>query len=61
MSCLNKMVILATGGTSSFSKKFVTTSLRDLQPEKIVCNRFKQYEMRQTVVVLGNERLVANT
>jgi FlaA1/EpsC-like NDP-sugar epimerase len=61
MSHLDKRIILVTGGTGSFGRKFVTTVPRKSQPEKIVCNRFKQHEMRQTVVLLGNGRLRANT
>jgi FlaA1/EpsC-like NDP-sugar epimerase len=61
MSCLDKRIILVTGRTGSFGRKFVTTVPRKPQLEKIVCNRFKQHEMCQTVVVLGNGRLMANT
>lgn len=45
---LNNKVILITGGTGSFGKKFTETILRDYHPEKLIIfsrDEFKQYEM----------------
>src|SRR5512143_1483377 len=42
-------VILITGGTGSFGKKFVEIALRDLEPRKIIVfsrDELKQHEMR---------------
>ncbi len=42
-------VILVTGGTGSFGKKFVETALRDLNPRKIIIfsrDELKQHQMR---------------
>ena len=61
MSCLDKRIILVTGGTYLFSKKFVATILREPQLENIMCNKFKQHEMRRTLAVLGNGTLIVNT
>ncbi|MEI7732395.1 MAG: UDP-N-acetylglucosamine 4,6-dehydratase (inverting) [Verrucomicrobiota bacterium] len=43
-------VILITGGTGSFGKKFTETVLRDLQPKKLIVfsrDELKQHEMQQ--------------
>ncbi len=45
---LNKKVILVTGGTGSFGKKFTETVLRRYKPEKLIIfsrDEFKQSEM----------------
>jgi UDP-N-acetylglucosamine 4,6-dehydratase/5-epimerase len=44
-----EQVILVTGGTGSFGKKFVETMLRDYQPKKLIIfsrDELKQHEMR---------------
>lgn len=44
-----KQVILVTGGTGSFGKKFIEAMLRDYQPQKIIVysrDELKQHEMR---------------
>jgi len=46
----NNKVILVTGGTGSFGKKFIEVVLRDYSPSKIIVfsrDELKQYEMRQ--------------
>ena len=46
---LNGKVILVTGGTGSFGKKFVGTLLRDYHPQKVIVfsrDELKQHEMR---------------
>jgi len=53
---MNKMnwknqVVLVTGGTGSFGKKFVEIMLRDFQPKKIIIysrDELKQYEMQSS-------------
>jgi len=43
-------VVLITGGTGSFGKKFVETMLKDIHPAKLIIysrDEQKQYEMRQ--------------
>ncbi len=45
----NNQVVLVTGGTGSFGKKFVETMLRDYHPRKIIVfsrDELKQHEMR---------------
>jgi UDP-N-acetylglucosamine 4,6-dehydratase len=45
----NDKVILVTGGTGSFGKKFIDVMLRDYHPEKIIVysrDELKQHEMR---------------
>ena len=45
----NKQVILVTGGTGSFGKKFVETMLKEYHPAKIIIfsrDELKQHEMR---------------
>ncbi len=47
---LNDKVILVTGGTGSFGKKFVEVVLRDYRPKKLIVfsrDELKQHEMRQ--------------
>jgi UDP-N-acetylglucosamine 4,6-dehydratase len=44
-------VVLVTGGTGSFGKKFIEIMLRDYQPKKIIIfsrDELKQYEMQAT-------------
>src|SRR5438132_12745979 len=44
-----EQVVLVTGGTGSFGKKFVETMLRDYQPKKLIIfsrDELKQHEMR---------------
>jgi len=48
---LNDKVILVTGGTGSFGKKFITTVLSRYNPAKIIVysrDELKQYEMQQS-------------
>jgi UDP-N-acetylglucosamine 4,6-dehydratase len=48
---LDDKVILVTGGTGSFGKKFTEIVFRDYQPKKIVIlsrDEYKQYEMAKT-------------
>lgn len=48
---LDNKVILITGGTGSFGKKFVKTILERYQPKKVIIysrDELKQYEMQQT-------------
>ncbi len=48
---LNGKVILVTGGTGSFGKKFTQTVLERYKPEKLIIfsrDEFKQYEMSKT-------------
>ena len=48
-------VVLVTGGTGSFGRKFVEIMLRDFQPKKLIVfsrDELKQHEMR----VLGSDR-----
>jgi UDP-N-acetylglucosamine 4,6-dehydratase len=45
----NDQVILVTGGTGSFGRKFVEIMLRDFQPKKVIVfsrDELKQHEMR---------------
>ncbi|HER26152.1 MAG TPA: UDP-N-acetylglucosamine 4,6-dehydratase (inverting) [Rhodospirillales bacterium] len=47
---LDNQVILVTGGTGSFGKKFVEVVLRDHKPDKIIIfsrDELKQFEMQQ--------------
>ena len=45
---LNGKVVLITGGTGSFGKKFVETILRDYpQVKKIIIYELKQFELKQ--------------
>jgi UDP-N-acetylglucosamine 4,6-dehydratase/5-epimerase len=47
---LNDKVILITGGTGSFGKKFTERVLRDFNPRKVIIfsrDEFKQFEMAQ--------------
>ena len=42
-------VVLVTGGTGSFGKKFVEIMLKDFKPKKIIIysrDELKQYEMQ---------------
>ena len=46
----NEKIILVTGGTGSFGKKFTEIMLRDFQPKKLIIfsrDELKQHEMRQ--------------
>ena len=47
---LNKKKILITGGTGSFGKKFISTTIKNYSPEKIIVysrDELKQFEMQQ--------------
>ncbi len=47
---LNDKVVLITGGTGSFGKKFTETVLREFSPKKLIVfsrDELKQYEMNQ--------------
>lgn len=49
MSYLDNKVVLVTGGTGSFGKKFVATILKEYKPEKVIVysrDELKQHEMR---------------
>jgi UDP-N-acetylglucosamine 4,6-dehydratase len=49
MSYLNDKVVLVTGGTGSFGKKFVSTVLKEHKPAKVIVysrDELKQHEMR---------------
>ena len=48
--CLDEKVILITGGTGSFGKRFTEILLRDYNPRKVIIfsrDEFKQFEMAQ--------------
>jgi len=50
MSFFDEKIILITGGTGSFGKKFVSTLLEDHKPAKVIVysrDELKQYEMRE--------------
>ena len=47
---LNNKVVLITGGTGSFGKRFLDTALRRFKPKKLIIfsrDELKQYEMQQ--------------
>ena len=47
---LNNKTILITGGTGSFGKKFIETTLDRYQPKKLIVysrDELKQFEMQQ--------------
>ncbi len=49
---LNDKVILITGGTGSFGKKFISTLLERYTPKKVIIysrDELKQYEMQQNI------------
>ena len=51
MSFFDDKVILITGGTGSFGKKFIQTLLKEHKPAKVIIysrDELKQHEMRQT-------------
>ncbi len=51
MSFFDNKVILVTGGTGSFGKKFIHTLLTEQQPAKVIIysrDELKQHEMRQS-------------
>jgi UDP-N-acetylglucosamine 4,6-dehydratase len=46
----NNQVVLITGGTGSFGKKFVEIMLKDFNPRKVIIfsrDELKQHEMRE--------------
>ena len=48
---LNNKIILVTGGTGSFGKKFIKTVLERYEPKKIIVysrDELKQFEMQQS-------------
>ena len=50
MSFFDDQVILITGGTGSFGKKFIQALLKEHKPAKVIIysrNELKQHEMRQ--------------
>ncbi len=50
MSILRNKVILVTGGTGSFGKKFVEIAFKEHKPQKIIIysrDEYKQYEMQK--------------
>ncbi len=47
----NEKVVLVTGGTGSFGKKFIEVMLREYQPAKLIIfsrDELKQHEMRMS-------------
>ena len=57
---LDKKVILITGGTGSFGKKFVEIVSREYRPSKLIVfsrDELKQHEMRQQFSDCGNSPL----
>jgi UDP-N-acetylglucosamine 4,6-dehydratase/5-epimerase len=51
MDMLKGKVILVTGGTGSFGKKFIERILKDAEPKKVIIysrDEYKQYLMQQT-------------
>jgi len=53
MSCLNDKVVLVTGGTGSFGRRFTTFVLEHCRPRKLIVfsrDELKQYEMQQQFV-----------
>ena len=54
---LNDKVLLITGGTGSFGKKFVDIVIREYQPKKLIVfsrDELKQHEMRQIFPDVGD-------
>ena len=52
---MNNATILVTGGTGSFGKRFVSTTLENYNPKKIIIfsrDEMKQWEMQRQ---LGND------
>src|SRR5258708_7513915 len=50
-------VVLVTGGTGSFGKKFVSVMLQEYKPKKLIIfsrDELKQHDMRQTFPDTGN-------
>lgn len=53
----NEMVVLITGGTGSFGRKFTEIMLRDYHPKKLIVfsrDELKQHEMRQIYTDTGD-------
>ncbi len=51
MSFFDDKIILITGGTGSFGKKFIQALLKEYKPAKVIIysrDELKQHEMRQT-------------
>ena len=51
MSFFDEKIILITGGTGSFGKKFIATLLKEHQPAKVIVysrDELKQHEMRES-------------
>jgi UDP-N-acetylglucosamine 4,6-dehydratase (inverting) len=58
---LNEKVILITGGTGSFGKKFIYTILARYKPKKIIVysrDELKQYEMQHSDSIVANNGLM---
>ena len=56
---LNNKVILVTGGTGSFGKKFIKTVLERYKPRKIIVysrDELKQFEMQNTEPFLSADK-----
>jgi UDP-N-acetylglucosamine 4,6-dehydratase len=50
MSFFDEKIILISGGTGSFGKKFITTLLKEQKPAKVIVysrDELKQHEMRE--------------
>ena len=50
MSFFDEKIVLITGGTGSFGKKFITTLLKEHRPAKVIVysrDELKQHEMRE--------------
>lgn len=51
MSFFDEKIVLITGGTGSFGKKFITTLLKEHKPAKVIVysrDELKQHEMRES-------------
>ena len=54
-------IVLITGGTGSFGKKFCEYLLNNYKPKKLIIfsrDELKQYEMQKNYIVKNKKRLV---
>ena len=54
-------IVLVTGGTGSFGKKFCEYLLRDFKPKKLIIfsrDELKQYEMQKEHFIIRNKKKV---
>ena len=52
-------IVLVTGGTGSFGKKFCEYLLRDFKPKKLIIfsrDELKQYEMQKEHFIIRNKK-----